>query len=79
MDVIRVKAFDLGEGVPEVVREVEEVASTERNDSGNSVTRRLAGAKRILVGIDHDPIFRRGFTGRGGQHRLGDDLKGRGG
>src|SRR5580704_16224149 len=74
LDVIRVEAFELREGVDQVVGKVAGIASTLGDDGGNGVARGLAGAEGILVGVDHDPIPGSGSAGSGGQHGLGDHV-----
>jgi hypothetical protein len=79
LNAIRVEAFLLGEGVDEVVGEMVEIASAERDDSGNGFACGLAGAQGILVGVDHDGVFWSRAPGRGGEHGLGDHVEGCGG
>ena len=80
MDPLGIKIFLLGKGVDQFVGEIIHIASPEREDGGHSVARGLAGAERILIGVDHHPVRgKRLVTGRGGQHGLGNDSEGCGG
>jgi hypothetical protein len=79
MNMIRIETFLLGEGVDEVVGKIVEIASALRDDGGKSITRGLAWAQRILVGVDTHPIVAVARAGGGGQHRLGDYSASRGG
>ncbi len=80
MDVFRLESFLLRKSMDEFVGQVVEVTPAERDDGGNCVTRRLAGAERILVGVNHHGVFgERPVTSRCGKHWFGDDLESCGG
>src|SRR6202035_1741024 len=68
MDPIWIKAFLLSESMDEFLGEVVEVTPALRDDGGNGVPRGLAGAKRILIGVDHDRIFGNWPASGGRQH-----------
>ena len=75
---VGIQAFLLRESGDQFVGEIVGVAPALRDDGGDGVARRLAGAQRILVGIDQHRVLgmRRPAAGRRGQHGLGHHLKG---